>query len=148
MREIKFRAWHKLMNKMVQVDAIDFSGGTIRNRDPCAVEDKTNGGCYLLDNLALMQYTGLKDMNDVEIYEGDIIDNHEEYHNKRVVNYDPHSCYFGLINLDEYYRHIVFSSPDTLYNGEMFNQETFLKKRINFIDRIEVVGNIFEGVEK
>jgi hypothetical protein len=32
-REIKFRAYHKLLNIMIGVDAIDFSGGTIRKGD-------------------------------------------------------------------------------------------------------------------
>ena len=54
MREIKFRAWDKDLLKM-------YSKWTVIPDD-----DRSH---------ILMQYTGLKDKNGVEIYEGDILKN-------------------------------------------------------------------------
>jgi len=69
MREIKFRAWHKEKKIMGEVLGIDilhkeifFSNGDV---DCCGFAD--------LKYIELMQYTGLKDKNNKEIYEGDIL---------------------------------------------------------------------------
>ncbi|WP_039098603.1 YopX family protein [Latilactobacillus curvatus] len=67
MREIKFRAWHK--NRKTFLDfywAVDKLGRTFSILDKYVYDKFTN-------EVELMQYTGLKDMNGVEIYEGDIL---------------------------------------------------------------------------
>jgi len=70
MREIKFRAWGKLKSKMFGHFAINSSGNRI------ADEEYRGHSCdweNLTSDVVLMQYTGLKDKNGVEIYEGDVV---------------------------------------------------------------------------
>lgn len=64
MREIKFRAWNEEENEMVHFDF-----GTID-------DGYCYGGqhpIYDLDEVPVMQYTGLKDKNGKDVYEGDIL---------------------------------------------------------------------------
>lgn len=73
-REIKFRAWLGNSKRMVEVCNIAFHNKEITyQEDLCGdfYSEKT-------DNFILMQYTGLKDTKDVEIYEGDIVEYSDE----------------------------------------------------------------------
>ncbi len=70
MREIKFRAWDKENKEMADVVEIVFDqygGVDVRTSRRMGINASALG------NDSLMQYTGLKDKNGKEIYEGDII---------------------------------------------------------------------------
>lgn len=67
MREIKFRAWDEGDSRMIT----NFDESEIKNGVLLATQYDYNGDSR--NNIILMQYTGLKDKNGKEIYEGDIM---------------------------------------------------------------------------
>jgi len=138
-REIKYRAWdkeNKLMifelnepNVFANRNGWELSFGTLPDIG------QMKGKCI---ETILMQYTGLKDKNGNEIYEGDILEIPEYYDgdyktkaHKAVVEYDNSG--FDL-----------FYGGEGLYNGHSGydNLDTMVGN-----EPIVVIGNIYENPE-
>ncbi|MGD8188550.1 YopX family protein [Brevibacillus ginsengisoli] len=128
-REIKFRAWHKQEKRMIdQVIYLNFE-----MPNPIIAWYETMGDALdgtltdaFLDDVELMQFTALRDKNDKEIYEGDILTEwYEGEMYKLSVYYDG-----GAFMVKQ------LSSPesDYLLNG-------------CDLEMTEVIGNIYEKPE-
>lgn len=129
MREFKFRAWHKVEKVMAKVELLNFE---FQLADLHITHD------WFIDNvnfsdIELMQYTGLKDRNGKEIYEGDIVS---------VKTEDPNICYIGYIDFNG--GAFYFNSKKKFFDGEHYTDETLLS---NFVSVCEVIGNIYENEE-
>ena len=118
MREIKFRAWSNWHTHGFQMIFSDQYGLTF---DGMPVFLDWGGGVDELDETILMQYTGLKDKNGREIYEGDIV-THQE--NIKVIVWDKVNACFDWDEIRGW--------------GDNFT---------GFVDEYEVIGNIYENPE-
>jgi len=120
MREIKFRAWDKVekyLSKPFQLEDID--NGEIEE------------GTILLSECELMQYTGLKDKNGKEIYEGDI---YKDYYAGKC---KPKEEKFGKITIWE-------GEPTIKVFRDIRNSSYFKGVDLRYY---EVIGNIYENPE-
>lgn len=70
-REIKFRVWDVGNKEMLEVQELDFESTFYGGR--IAIRPDQYNDYFDTEDMILMQYTGLKDKNGKEIYEGDII---------------------------------------------------------------------------
>lgn len=114
-REIKFRAWTN--NSWIN------EGMLYDYQDTTYVESFG----FNEEELPLMQYTGLKDKNDIEIYEGDILDAGD-----RIVKVVWHK-YAGQWDTD-FIKYKGEQSSNGLFNSDWKYRTT-------------VIGNIYENPE-
>ena len=72
MRELKIRAWYKPYKQVCQVESLRFDGNGVYTA-VLIDESFYDRRIVEVDEIVIEQYTGLKDNNGVNIYEGDIL---------------------------------------------------------------------------
>ena len=119
-REIKFRAWNGSM--LYKASLLDEHGYAYENwRDYEDGTPKSN---------ILMQYTGVKDKNGKEIYEGDILTNGRKHTQKM------HLQAFKVHYRDDLPGTVCINDQPIYWDGQKIE-----------IDKLEVIGNIYENPE-
>lgn len=96
-REIKFRAWYEKDKQMINWFTLTQSAwNTFRGDEPLSLVYEIL--IARKNEFNVMQYTGLKDKNGIEIYEGDIVEwkiDETDYYFKGIVKWDEnHSCFY------------------------------------------------------
>ena len=146
MREIKYRAWIKKEKRMDDVDFINiaaqFAGKwECKKPDADLFSDRGDevatrrGRLFNLEDVEIMQFTGLKDKNGKEIYEGDIIKEKDGSKEFRFIKW----C-------DVESRFMLCSDSRCIQNWNSLGN--YCSDENNKICRnLEIIGNIFENSE-
>jgi uncharacterized phage protein (TIGR01671 family) len=114
-RIIKFRAWDKDDKKMMCL------GEALKN-ELLGIDEQDYYLRSEYDSVILMQFTGLKDKNEKEIYEGDIIKDHRRDSLFEVVYYEDGVRFDGKDLTGKHY-------------GVTFGENFYIK----------VIGNVWEN---
>ena len=145
MREIKFRAWLKEKKIMGEVLGID-----ILHKEIFFLNEDVD--CYEhvdFKNIELMQYTGMKDVTEKEIYEGDVV---KLIHTGIEISADRLEVLKRFVGIIKYENGIfkIVKTEKSLIESKYFEMEQKKISEIFIYSKLydlEVVGNIYENPE-
>lgn len=121
----RYRAWHNTWEEMGEVKRIRFNDEG--NITTVFVIGKTLGSNAYLKDVKLMQSTGLKDKNDKEVFEGDILD----YNGRK-----------ALVRWHGSYASFIYRFVDELQKRNAEWKPLYLAYM-----KCEIIGNIYENPE-
>lgn len=117
----KFRAWDKKFNYMEYTDrnlVVSFSNEGV------VVEDHSSfsASCIAMQDYDLMQFSGYKDVNAVDIYPQDVVKTH----------YSKHGKIIGIVG-------------DTASGFKVYGIHDYKGLVADLDDSYEVIGNVYEN---
>lgn len=131
MRQIKFRAWDKINGRWLELSSLQLVVGEVG-----VVWGLGGGGSefYGMHQVELMQYTGLKDKNGKQIYEGDIVK----------LDSNPH---FMITRYDDHYGAFIFENPKNHVDCEVIGLQNKHGDELGELVEREIIGNIYDNPE-
>lgn len=142
MRKNKFRAWDKEFNRMVFQHDVNLALEhkeylfSLSEEGVELLHYDEDYSAYVKCDAELMQYTGLKDKNSKEIYEGDIVRKIIDGENRGIGKIVYKNCGFKIHILDPYFE--FYSELTDIYKVEDMGGTIELKQSF------EIIGNIYE----
>ncbi len=132
MRKIKFRAWNSEYKEIMDSDLLE---EMLVNGDldiDLTNGEFTLGSPYSGEKYVLLQSTGLTDSNDIEIYEGDILEDFIEQQRYEVIWDDYGMFLFNPVgtegNAIDYYEFEDETSSATIVIGNIYENPKLLKE--------------------
>lgn len=140
MREIKFRVYDKNHKETCYVEAIEFLD-RLEGRAGYQVYSTIQKKQYWIDenNGILLQFTGLKDKNGIDIYEGDIVKFEGDFFSQK--NLKPYDFRYIGEYVPEYNISQIKFEDGCYWVYGYYTLSEILEKNLE----IEVIGNIYEN---